>query len=108
MTIFELSKTRETGCYDVLDIPPLYLQSLYTKQLNQYYLCKTEQYNRLPQLLLMEYIAGRLLNGKLGLKISNTKQHVLERSYFYKQFLQVMNKYNIGKNEIALNVLLDS
>ena len=35
LTIFELSKTRETGGYDILDIP-LYLQLLYTKQLNQY------------------------------------------------------------------------
>ena len=35
LTIFELSKTRETGGYDILDIT-LYLQLLYTKQLNQY------------------------------------------------------------------------
>ena len=79
---------------------PLYLQLLYTKQLNQYYLYKTEQYDRLPHLLLMEYNVGRLLSNKLGLKISNTKPHLLEPSYFYKQFLEVMNKYNIGKNEI--------
>ena len=26
--------------------------------------------------------------------------HLLELLYFYKQFLQVMNKYNICKNEI--------
>ena len=58
LTIFESIKTRETGGYDVLDIP-LYLQLLYTKQLNQYYLYKTEQYDRLPHLLLMEYNAGR-------------------------------------------------
>ena len=48
----------------------------------------------------MEYNAGRLLSSKLGLKISNTKPHLLEPSYFYKLFLEVMNKYNIGKNEI--------
>ena len=89
------------GGYDILDIP-LYLQLLYTKQLNQYYLYKTEQYDRLPHLLLMEYnAAGRLLSSKLGLKISNTKPHLLEPSYFYKQFLQVINKY-IGKNEIQM------
>ena len=99
LTIFELSKTRESGGYDILDMP-LYLQLLYTKQLNQYYLCKTEQYDRLLHLLLMEYNVGRLLSSKLGLKISNTKPHLLESSYFYKQFLEVMNKYNIGKNEI--------
>ena len=68
LTIFELSKTRETGGYDILGIP-LYLQLLYTKQLYQYYLYKTEQYNRLPHLLLMEYNAGRLISSKLGLKI---------------------------------------
>ena len=79
---------------------PLYLQLLYTKQLNQYYLYKTEQYDRLPHLLFMEYNVGRLLSSKLGLKISNTKRPLLEPSYFYKQFLEVMNKYNIGKNEI--------
>ena len=32
--LFELSKTRQTEGYDVLDIS-LYLQLLYTKQLNQ-------------------------------------------------------------------------
>ena len=48
----------------------------------------------------MENNAGRLLRSKLGLKISKTKPHLLEPSYSYKQFLQVMNKYNIGKNEI--------
>ena len=53
LIIFEWSKTRESGGYDILDIP-LYLQLLYTKQLNQYYLYKTEQYDRLPHLLLME------------------------------------------------------
>ena len=100
LTIFHLSKTRESGGYDILDIP-LYLQLLYTKQLNQYYLYKTEQYDRLPYLLLMECNAGRLLSSKFGLKISNTnKPQLLEPSYFYKQFLEVMNKYNIGKNEI--------
>ena len=99
LTIFELSKTRETGGDDILDIP-LYLQLLYTKQLNQYYLCKSEQYDRLTHLLLMEYNAGRLFSSKLGLKISNTKPHLLEPSYFCKQFLEVMKKYNIGKNEI--------
>ena len=67
-----MSKTRESGGYDILDIP-LYLQLLYTKQLNQYYLYKTEQYDRLPHLLLTEYNVGRLLSSKLGLKISNTK-----------------------------------
>ena len=99
LTIFELSKTREIGGCDILDIP-LYLQLLYTKQFNQYCLCKTEEYDRLPHLLLMEYNAGRLLSSKLGLKISNTKPHLLEPSYFYKQFFEVMNKYNIGKNKI--------
>ena len=49
---------------------------------------------------LMEYNAGRLLSSKLSLKIFNTKPHLLEPSYFHKQFLQVMNKYNICKNEI--------
>ena len=58
LTIFELSKTRESGGYDKLDMP-LHLQLLYTKQLNQYYLYKTEQYDRLPHLLLMEYNVGR-------------------------------------------------
>ena len=82
-----MSKIRESGGYDILGIP-LYLQSLCTKQLNQYYLFKTEQYDRLPHLLLMEYNAGRLLSSKLGLKISNTKPHYLEPSYFYKQFLR--------------------
>ena len=48
----------------------------------------------------MEYNAGRLLNSKLGLKISNTKPHLIKPSYFYKRFFEVMNKYNIGKNEI--------
>ena len=48
----------------------------------------------------MEYNPGRLLNSEIGLKISNTKPHLLEPSYFYKQFLQVMNKYSFGKNEI--------
>ena len=80
-----MSKTRETGGYDILDIP-LFLQLLYTKQLNQYYLYITEQYDRLSHLLLMEYNAGRLLSSKLGLKISNAKPHLLEPSYFYKQF----------------------
>ena len=41
----------------------------------------------------MEYSAGRLLKNKLGLKISNTIQHLLKPSYFHKQFLQVMNNY---------------
>ena len=50
LTILELSKTRETGSYDILDIS-LYLQLLYTTQLNQYYLYKTEQYDRLSHLL---------------------------------------------------------
>ena len=59
----ELSKTRESGGYDILDIP-LYLQLLYTKQLNQYYLYKTEPYDRLPHLLLMEYNVERLLSSK--------------------------------------------
>ena len=48
----------------------------------------------------MDYNAGRLLSSKLSLKISSTKPHLLEPLYFYKQFLQVMNKYNIGKTEI--------
>ena len=74
---------------------PLYLQLLYTKQLNQYHLYKTEQYDRLPHLLLMEYNVGRLLSSKLGLKISNTKPHLLEPLYFYKQFLEVMSKNEI-------------
>ena len=78
----------------------LYLQLLYTKQRNQNYLYKTELFDGLPHLLLMEYNAGRLLSSKLGLKISNTKPHLLEPSYFCKQLLEVMNKYNIGKNEI--------
>ena len=97
--MFELSKTQETGGYDILDIPS-YLQLLYTKQPNQYYLYKTEQYDRLSRLLLMEYNAGRLLSSKSGLKISNTKPHLPEPSYFYKQFLQVMNEYDIGKTKI--------
>ena len=58
LTIFELSKTQEIGGYDILDISS-YLQLLYTKQL--YYLYKTEQYDRLPHLFLMEYNAGRLV-----------------------------------------------
>ena len=99
LTTFELSKTREIGGYDILDIS-LYLQLLYTQQLNQYYLYKTERYDRLPHLLLMEHNAGKLCSSKLDLKISNTKPHLLEQSYFYKQFLQVMNKCDIGKNEI--------
>ena len=63
LAIFELSKTRETGGYDIRNIS-LYLQLLYTKQLNQYYLYETEQYNQLPHLLLMEYNAGRLLSSE--------------------------------------------
>ena len=47
----------------------------------------------------MEYNAGRSLSSKFGLKISNTKPHLLEPSYFYKQFLHVIYKYYIGKNK---------
>ena len=101
LTIFELNKTRETVGYDTLDIP-LYFQLLYTKQLIQYYLYKTEQYDRHTHLLLIEYNAGKLLSSKVGLKISNTKPHLLEPSYFYKQFLEIMNKYNSGKTEIQI------
>ena len=36
-----MSKTRETGGYDIQDIPS-YLQLLYTKQLSQYYLYKND------------------------------------------------------------------
>ena len=48
----------------------------------------------------MENNAESLLNSILGLKIFNTKPHLFEPSYFFEQFLQVMNKYVIGKNEI--------
>ena len=60
----------------------------------------TNQYDRLPHLFLMAYNARSLLNSKLGLKISITKPHLFELSYSYKQFLQIMNKYNIGENQI--------
>ena len=48
----------------------------------------------------MEHNAGKLLSSKLGLKISNTKPHLLEPLYFYKELLKIMNKRNIGKNII--------
>ena len=59
----------------------------------------------------MEYNAGRLLDSKLGLKISNAKPHSLEPLYFCKQYLQVMNKHNISKtensnDELETNLLL--
>ena len=44
LTIFELSKTKETGGYYILHIF-LYLQLLYVKQLNQYFLYKAEHYD---------------------------------------------------------------
>ena len=48
----------------------------------------------------MEYNAGRLLYTKLDFKISNSQPHLLEPSYFCKQYLQVMNNCNISKSEI--------
>ena len=37
---------------------------------------------------------------KLSLKIFNLKLYALEPFCSYKQFLQLMNKYNFGENEI--------
>ena len=70
------------------------------KQLNKCYLYETDLYDRLPHLFLMVYNAGRLFDSKFGLKIFKIKPHLRQPSYFYKLFLQVMNKYNIGKSEI--------
>ena len=96
LTIFEYSKTRETGVYDIIDIP-LYFQSLYIKQLSQYYFYETDQYDRLPHLLLMKCSLMLVIvrNKKLSLKIFNLKPYVLE------PFLQVMKKYNFGENKIT-------
>ena len=42
LTIYELSKSRDSGGYDILDIP-LILELLYLKQVKNYYLYKTDQ-----------------------------------------------------------------
>ena len=72
------------GC-DILDIL-LYLRLLYAKQFNQYFLHKTDQYDRLPYLLLMENHARRVFNSKLGLKISTRNRICLNRRIFINDY----------------------
>ena len=48
----------------------------------------------------MAHNTGRLIDKKLGINIFNTKSYALKLSYFYKQLLKVINKYNFGKYEI--------
>ena len=47
LTIYELSKYRDSGGYDILDIP-LFSELLYVKQVKNYYLHKTDQGECLP------------------------------------------------------------
>ena len=99
LTIYELSKSRDSGGYDILDIP-LFLELLYVKQVKNYYLCKTDQGECLPHLFLMEYNASRMLDKKLKLSPRNSIPHAFTPSEFYNRFLHVLDSHNLGKNEI--------
>ena len=99
LTIYELSKSRDSGGYDILDIP-LILELLYLKQVKNYYLYKTDQGECLPHLFLMEYNASRMLDKKLKLSPCNSILHAFTPSEFYNRFLHILESHNLGKNEI--------
>ena len=75
LTLFEVCKTRESGDHDIPDI--LFVP----ETIQSFLLVRNDQHDRLPHLFLMKYNTGRLLDSKLGLKISNTKPHSFEQSY---------------------------
>ena len=104
LTIYELSKSRDCGGYDILDIL-LFLQLLYVKQVKNYYLFKTNLGECFPHLFLMEYNASRMLDKKLKLSPCNSIPHAFTPFFtifteFYDQYLDVFNSHNLGKNEI--------
>ena len=99
LTIYELSKSRDSGWYDILDIP-LFLELLYVKQAKNYYFYKTGQGECLPHFFLMEYNASRMLDKKLKLSPRNSIPHAFTPSEIYNQFLHVLDSHNLGKNEI--------
>ena len=99
LTIYELSKSRDSGGYDILDIP-LFLERLYVKQVKNYYLYKTDQGECLPHLFLMKYNASQMLDKKLILSPRNLIPHAFTPSEFYNRFLHVLDSHNLGKNEI--------
>ena len=96
LTIYELSKSRHSRGYDILDIS-LFLELLYVKQVKNYCLYKTDQDERLFHLFLMEYNPSRMLDKKLKLFPRNSIPHAFTPSDFCNRFLDVLDSHNRGK-----------
>ncbi|CAK8692361.1 unnamed protein product [Clavelina lepadiformis] len=95
-----ISKTRENGGYDCIDIP-LYLDILKLKVVKKYYNARKQNNSIHLPLYFLEYYIGFTLCKMLAMPVNNSVLHASQPTSYYSNVVDILKRYSITIDEIA-------